>query len=183
MNEPGKVRRIIVIDEADRGVAILDAPSPDVRTDPARPGFASTRIWVNDTTPKVLSGLRETLDAPHTLEPPRNGSVLRVYTFPPESTYIHDVGEDQVRAYFESIGSPDASTFSASTPHPYMQQTDTLDLCFVTEGEITLVLDTEEVNLEAGTIVVQRATNHAWSNRSDKPCVVVISSHDARRPA
>jgi uncharacterized cupin superfamily protein len=63
-----------------------------------------------------------------------------------------------------------------------MQQTDTLDLCFVTEGEITLVLDTEEVNLEAGTIVVQRATNHAWSNRSYKPCVVVISSHDARRP-
>jgi len=26
---------------------------------------------------------------------------------------------------------------------------------------------------------VQRGTNHAWSNRSDKPCRIAISSHDA----
>jgi hypothetical protein len=35
------------------------------------------------------------------------------------------------------------------------------------------------VHLTAGDTVVQRGTNHAWSNRSDKPCVVAISSHDA----
>ena len=106
-----------------------------------------------------------------------------MYTFPPESTYIHDVREHQVRSYFESMGSPAASTYSAEASHPYMQKTQTLDLCFVLEGEITLVLDTEELQLEAGTSVVQRATNHAWSNRSDKPCVVAISSHDALPPA
>ena len=66
---------------------------------------------------------------------------------------------------------------------PTCKKTQTLDLCFVLEGEITLVLDTEELQLEAGTSVVQRATNHAWSNRSDKPCVVAISSHDALPPA
>ena len=49
----------------------------------------------------------------------------------------------------------------------------------VLEGEITLVLDTEEVHLSAGDTVVQRGTNHAWSNRSNRPCVVAISSHDA----
>ena len=179
MSQSGRVRRIVAIAQDDRGVLLQDELSPDLRTDPARPGFASTRIWVNDSTPKVLAGLRETLGAPHTLEPPPGGSVIRVYTFPPESTYIHNVGEDQVRAYFESMGSPAASTYSAEASHPYMQQTQTLDLCFVLEGEITLVLDTEEVHLEAGTIVVQRATNHAWSNRSAKPCVVAISSHDA----
>jgi len=27
--------------------------------------------------------------------------------------------------------------------------------------------------------VVQRGTNHAWSNRSNRPCVVAFSSHDA----
>jgi hypothetical protein len=26
------------------------------------------------------------------------------------------------------------------------------------------------VHLKAGDVVVQRGTNHAWSNRSDKPC-------------
>jgi uncharacterized cupin superfamily protein len=60
-----------------------------------------------------------------------------------------------------------------------MQQTKTLDFCMVIEGEITLVLDTEEVHLSAGDTVVQRGTNHAWSNRSGKPCTVAFSSHDA----
>jgi len=183
MRQPGRSRRIVAIDQDDRGVLLEDGHSPDVRTDPARPGFTATRIWVNDSSPKVLAGLRETLHAPYTLEPPPGGSVIRVYSFPPESTYVHDVGEDQVRAYFESMGSPAASTYSAEASHPYMQRTQTLDHCFVLEGEITLVLDTEEVYLEAGTIVVQRATNHAWSNRSAKPCVVAISSHDALPPA
>ena len=63
--------------------------------------------------------------------------------------------------------------------HPYMQRTRSLDLCIVLEGEVTLVLDTEEVPLKAGDTVVQRGCNHAWSNRSNRPCVVVISSHDA----
>jgi quercetin dioxygenase-like cupin family protein len=60
-----------------------------------------------------------------------------------------------------------------------MQKARTLDLCLVLEGRITLVLDTEEVQLQAGDTVVQRGTNHAWRNRSDEPCVVAISSHDA----
>ena len=55
----------------------------------------------------------------------------------------------------------------------------TLDFCMVLEGEITLVLDLEEVHLKAGDTVVQRGTGHAWSNRSGKPCVIAISSHDA----
>jgi quercetin dioxygenase-like cupin family protein len=59
------------------------------------------------------------------------------------------------------------------------QRARTLDFCLVLEGEITLVLDLDEVDLKAGDTVVQRGTRHAWSNRSGKPCVVAISSHDA----
>jgi uncharacterized cupin superfamily protein len=60
-----------------------------------------------------------------------------------------------------------------------MQKTRTLDFCLILEGEVTLVLDTEEVQLKAGDSVIQRGTNHAWSNRSDRPCRIAISSHDA----
>jgi uncharacterized cupin superfamily protein len=59
-----------------------------------------------------------------------------------------------------------------------MQKTRTLDFCIVLEGEIVLVLDTQEVALKSGDIVVQRGTSHAWSNRSAKPAVVAIASHD-----
>ena len=82
-------------------------------------------------------------------------------------------------AFFHAVGAPDGSTWSPNAPHPYMQKTRTLDFCLVLDGEITLVLDTDEVNLAAGDTVVQRGTNHAWSNRSNRPCTIAISSHDA----
>jgi mannose-6-phosphate isomerase-like protein (cupin superfamily) len=169
----------VVVDENDKSRAIADGPSPDVRTDPARPGFAATRIWVTDRTPARIKGVRDTLDAPHTIEPPAGGSVCRVVAFPPDDTFKGKVGAREVQAYFSSMGSPGASTYATNAPHPYMQKTRTLDFCLVLEGEITLVLDTEEVHLKAGDTVVQRGTNHAWSNRSNRPCVIAFSSHDA----
>ena len=179
MSMPVKpVRRLVVIDENDKSKAIADGPSPDVRTDPARPGFSSTRIWVTDRTPARIKGVRETLHLPHTLEPPPGGSVCRVVTFPPDESFRGKVGAKEVQAYFAAMGSPGASTYSAKAPHPYMQKTRTLDFCLVIEGEITLVLDLEEVHLKAGDTVVQRGTNHAWSNRSGKPCTIAFSSHD-----
>jgi hypothetical protein len=168
------VRRIVTVDdEHGQSVAISDGPSPDVRTDPARPGYASTRIWVTDRTPARVR-VRETLDTPHTLEPPAGGSVCRVVTFPPEDSAKVEAGD--VQAFFAAMGSPRASV---EGPHPYMQQTRTLDFCLVLEGEITLVLDAGEVALKAGDTVVQRGTRHAWSNRSGKPCTIAFSSHDA----
>ena len=77
------------------------------------------------------------------------------------------------------MGLPGASTYSPQAAHPYMQKLHTLDLCLVLEGEITLVLDTTGVPLKAGDTVIQRATNHAWSNLSPQPAVLAISSHDA----
>lgn len=179
MTSPIKpVRRLVCIDDENgKSRALADAPSPDVRTDPARPGFAVTRIWVADGAPPPMKDVRETLHLPHTLVPPPHGSVCRVVTFPPDASY-GKVGQKQVAAYFAAMGAPQASTYGSGA-HPYMQKTDTLDFCLVLEGEITLVLDTEEVHLKAGDTVVQRGTNHAWSNRSMAPCRIAFSSHDA----
>jgi Cupin domain len=171
------VRRIVTIDDEEgRSVAVADGPAPDVRGDPARRGFASTRIWV---TPPVIAGFRDPVTGPHTLEPPRGGSLCRIVTFPPDDAVRGKVGVHEVAAFFAAMGSPGASTYSPNAPHPYMQETQTLDFCLVLDGEITLVLDTAEVHLTAGDTVVQRGTNHAWSNRSNRPCTIAISSHDA----
>jgi uncharacterized cupin superfamily protein len=177
--KPKPVRRIVVMDEGDRSKAVADGPSPDVRADPARPGYTSTRIWVTDRTPALIDRTPETAHKPHTLEPPRGGSVCRVVTFPPDASWKGKVGSKEVQKFFASMGSPGASTYTPKAPHPYMQKTRTLDFCLILEGEITLVLDTGEVQLKAGDTVVQRGTNHAWSNRSSQPCVIAFSSHDA----
>jgi uncharacterized cupin superfamily protein len=173
------ISRIVVFDEGRHSRIASDAPPNDVHTDPARRGFASARIWVTDRTPARLKDVREALPMPNRLEPPPGGSVCRIVTFPPDADFLSDVGSREVQAFFAATGSPAASTYSARSPHPYMQKTRTLDFCLVLEGEITLLLDKDEVSLKAGDTVVQRGTNHAWSNRSDRPCTVAISSHDA----
>src|SRR5689334_21125696 len=83
------VRRIVPI-AAERGAshAIADGPSPDVRTDPARPGYASTRIWTTDASPPRLE--REFRDALLTLQmlaQPPHGSVCRILTITPDNSW------------------------------------------------------------------------------------------------
>lgn len=175
------VRRIVTIDDEDgKSVAVADGPPPDVVCDPARPGFSSARIWVTGSSPPQIGAFRDAVLAnPRALEPPRGGSVCRIVTFPPDETFRGKVGAAEVAAFFHAMGSPAASTFSPRAPHPYAQKTRTLDFCLILEGEITLLLDTGEVRLKAGDTVVQRGTNHAWSNRSNRPCRIAISSHDA----
>jgi hypothetical protein len=34
--------------------------------------------------------------------------------------------------------------------------------------------------MQAGDILIQRGTNHAWSNRSNKPCLVAFALIDAK---
>src|SRR5690606_13775370 len=95
------VRRIVTIDDASgKSIALYDAPAPDVLIDPARPGFASTRIWVTDCSPAAIRGGVDTARGPQRLEPPPGGSVCRVLSLPPDDS--RSVGEKEVRAYFES---------------------------------------------------------------------------------
>jgi len=175
------VRRIVVGDiEPGKPAIFSDGPSPDVRGDPARPGFGMTRVWVTERTPAPVKGIRETLDLPHTIEPPANGSVCRFVTIPPDVTWIGKIDEDQVRTFFAAMGSTGACQYAPDAPHPYMQRTESLDYVYVLDGSVTLVLDTEEVDLNEGDTVVQRGARHAWSNRTNSPCTLIISSHGGR---
>ena len=172
-------RRIVCMDRApNKSTLVSDGPTPDVRIDPARPGYASQRLWVTDGFPAKI--VLETLHLPHTIEAPPGGSALNSVTFPPDAVWKCKVSEADVKAFFKAMGSPGASTYSANAPHPYMQKTKTLEFGIVTEGEIVLVLDTQEVLLKTGDFIVQRGTNHAWSNRSGEPATVIIATHDGK---
>jgi len=60
-----------------------------------------------------------------------------------------------------------------------MHRTKTLDYVVVIEGEIVLVLDDSEVTLRQNDVVVQRGTDHAWENRSDRIARMVFFHIDA----
>jgi hypothetical protein len=35
------------------------------------------------------------------------------------------------------------------------------------------VLETGEIHLKAGDVLVQNGTRHSWENRSDQPCTMI----------
>jgi hypothetical protein len=93
---------------------------------------------------------------------------------PPDSGRLKGL---QPEEHFASMGAKAAD--KATRRHPGMHRTKTLDYAIVLSGEIHAVLDESEVLLKAGDVLVQRATNHAWSNRTEKPCVIAFVLIDA----
>jgi quercetin dioxygenase-like cupin family protein len=61
-----------------------------------------------------------------------------------------------------------------------MHRTETIDYVIVIEGEIEMDMDQSTVKLKAGDILIQRGTNHAWVNRSDKAARVAFVLIDAQ---
>jgi mannose-6-phosphate isomerase-like protein (cupin superfamily) len=179
--DPREVRRIIAAGDTNGNAVIYeDKLATDVHTDPARPGFAFTRFWVTEDTPAPIKGVRETLQLSNILQPPIGGSVGSFVTIPPDAWYINGLTDEKVSDYFADMGAPEASCLGKGAPHPYMQQTRSLDYVLVLSGEVTMVLDMEEVHLDTGDTVINLGGSHAWSNRSSDPCELFLSTHDGR---
>lgn len=53
----------------------------------------------------------------------------------------------------------------------FMHATDTLDYLVVISGEVVLVLETGEVTLRAGDLIVDRGVIHGWRNDGAVPAV------------
>ena len=64
--------------------------------------------------------------------------------------------------------------------HGQMHRTRSLDFAIVLSGEIWAIMDVGEKKMTADDMLVQRGTNHAWANRSDKPCNVAFILIDAK---
>ena len=60
-----------------------------------------------------------------------------------------------------------------------MHRTETIDYVIVLEGEIEMDMDDSTVKMKAGDVMVQRGTNHAWANRSNRRARVAFVLIDA----
>ena len=88
---------------------------------------------------------------------------------------VNDGAASRAAGQFRAaLGNERAATFGKGGRHPLMHRTETIDYAIVLSGEITMVMDDRDVELKAGDVLVQCGTNHAWSNRSNAPCVVAF---------
>ena len=164
------VRRVVTGHDGNgKAVVLSDGPVPTVHSNPIRPGQLSFEVWKTKAMPVPLAREEpEPTTGSRSLQPPRNGNVLRISIVPPESEQTRKLTPGEAQELFRKSGAGEASTFGKGGRHPMMHRTETVDYAIVLEGEITLILDEGEVHLKAGDVVIQRGTSHAWSNRSDK---------------
>jgi quercetin dioxygenase-like cupin family protein len=167
----GFIRRVVTgHDENGKAVVLSDGLAPAVKTNPLRPGHRSTDIWKTNAAPApITADEADPTLGPRTIHPAPSGTVIRIAEIMPESDELRNLTPEGARAVFAAMGNEAASTFGRGGRHPMMHRTQTVDYAVVLEGELTMLLDDEDVVLKAGDVVIQRGTNHAWSNRSDKP--------------
>ena len=95
--------------------------------------------------------------------------------FPPDTEW------QDTDAFVDAMGEVGAGDAHVDSDVPGMHVTDTIDVLTVVEGEIYVVLQETATLLRAGDSVVQRGTEHAWINRSERPAVLVATMMSATR--
>lgn len=176
------IRTVTGHDASGKAIVASHGPLPHVAEIAAIPGTVFHEVWCTQGAPvRVDNGADPTL-GPLQLKPPSQGTRIRFVDIPPDTDDFLQRGADAMQSAFSQIGDTAASTVQTDSPHPLMHRTESVDYGIVIEGEMTLVLDDSEVLLQPGSVVVQRGTNHAWANRSGRPCrmlfVLVDGTYD-----
>lgn len=177
------IRRVVTgHDDRGRAIVVSDGPAPSVHINKAEEDWFSVDIWRTHEMPAkvVAKPAQEPTVGPRRQMPTTNGTVLRINSFPPESEAVRAMTPAESLRVFEGLGNPKAATFGKGGRHPMMHRTESIDYALILSGEITMLLDNEEVLLKAGDVVVQCGTNHAWSNRSKAPCVIAFVLIDGK---
>ena len=163
-----KIRRVLTGHDSDgKSIIMTDGIAPNVLEMESMPGLALTDLWETNGAPASNEGNADAAERKVHLEPPKNGTILRIVEFPPDSQWRQSA---DARKAFNSIGAGHAS--DRHSADPMMHKTSTVDYIVVLKGEIWAIMDRGETLLKAGDILVQRGTNHSWSVRTSEPCVV-----------
>jgi mannose-6-phosphate isomerase-like protein (cupin superfamily) len=172
-------RRVVTGHDKDgRSIVVFDGPPPTVLATDARPGATMTGIWDTVSMPAGTTGAADAYAHPINLMPPRNGTQCIALELQPEDPDV--LRKVDRNAAFGAMNAAGQLAQGDKARHPYMHATETVDYVVILKGEVTLILDDSEHLLKAGDVVVQRGTNHAWSNRGTESCILIGMLIDAR---
>jgi mannose-6-phosphate isomerase-like protein (cupin superfamily) len=171
------IRRVVTgLDVGGRSTFIIDAATPHVFSR-SKGSAIVHELWETTRTPADNRGSADAIARGHRLPPPKGGSVFRVIEYPPDRERLAAIAREEK---LPDDGSGRVAASDRRNPrHPGFHKTDTIDYAIVLSGEIYAMMDDGEVLLMAGDVLVQRGTNHAWSNRSNEPAVVAFVLIDA----
>jgi mannose-6-phosphate isomerase-like protein (cupin superfamily) len=129
-------------------------------------------LWNTDGKDINSTEIKDRADEDIILAPPIGGTKFRYFQINPLPEGVPDEILEEIAAdAFKKIGA--AHHRVDTTRHPAMHKTETIDYIILLKGDVTLILDEDEVDLKPFDVVVQRGTNHAWVNNGVEPALLI----------
>ena len=170
--------RRIVTGHNEKGKSIITLDGPPARSIGEDVG-GLFELWNTDGEEVISTDNLDRADQEIILSPPSGGTKFRYFQINPIPEGIpEDVMQDMAAEAFEKIGA--AHHRIDTSKHPAMHKTDTIDYIILLKGDVTLILDEEEIDLEPFDVVVQRGTNHAWVNNGTEPALLIAVLVDSK---
>ena len=170
--------RRIVTGHNEKGKSIITLDGPPARSIGEDVG-GLFELWNTDGEEVISTDNLDRADQEIILSPPSGGTKFRYFQINPIPEGIpDDVMQDMAAEAFEKIGA--AHHRIDTSKHPAMHKTETIDYIILLKGDVTLILDEEEIDLEPFDVVVQRGTNHAWVNNGMEPALLIAVLIDSK---
>jgi mannose-6-phosphate isomerase-like protein (cupin superfamily) len=171
------IHRVVTgLDANNKSTALFDST---LTLNAGASGIPSVNLWMTDSAPPGFSFTYDAALRKIGLNPPDNGTAIRVVDFPP----INDAAIAKMDPNFMmKVVGDHAPARGVPVSNPMMHRTRTVDYAIIMSGEIDMMLDDKTVHVKAGDVVVQQATNHAWLNHGNEPCRVIFVLMDSKQP-
>ena len=163
--------RRIVTGHDEEGKSVITIDGPPARSLGEEAG-GLYELWNTDGNEINTLDEIDRADSEVLLSPPIGGTKFRYFQINPTPEGVPaDLIEAATAEAFEKMGA--AHHRVDTTRHPAMHKTKTIDYIILLKGDVTLLLDNEEVDLKPFDVVVQRGTNHAWVNNGNEPALFI----------
>ena len=163
--------RRIVTGHDQNGKSLISIDGPPARSIGEEVG-GLFELWNTDGNKIISTDNVDRADEDIILSPPIGGTKFRYFQINPLPEGVPDEMMQEIAAdAFEKIGA--AHHRVDTSKHPAMHKTETIDYIILLKGDVTLILDEEDVDLKPFDVVVQRGTNHAWVNNGTEPALLI----------
>ena len=163
--------RRIITGHNEKGESVVTFEGPPARSIGEDVG-GLFEIWNTDGKDVISTDDFDMADQDIILSPPDGGTKFRYFQINPLPEGVpEEILQELAADAFEKIGA--AHHRVDTRKHPAMHKTETIDYIILLKGDVSLILDNEEVDLKPFDVVVQRGTNHAWLNNGDEPALLI----------
>jgi mannose-6-phosphate isomerase-like protein (cupin superfamily) len=168
-----EVRRVVSGNREGKAVVLSDGVAPRGHEFQQTPQMAQSLIWATEPGDDLAATEVDQSEAIDSVVPGPGGTRFFFVKFPPQSVFASSDFDPGAAAAEHLATSPGlAERFEPDNPGKHT--TPTLDYSVVIDGTLFIELDDEEVELHQGDVLIQPATRHSWSVRTEEPATIAV---------